>query len=429
MPDTTPTNAIVTYRSFSGAFDAPPSRPLAPRSPFESSTDGTDEVALRAQLSEAMALLEKEARRQGPGMITAVQHQFASLLQSRLLEDPPPGGALHELPPQRPAQSAFEVKYDEHDILGWVGSVFSWWRKIRPEPWLTAAADPEPIGRGSHLRLAMLADWGTGLYGAPVCASAIKTDAGPLDLLLHLGDIYYSGTVGEAKSRFLDVWPSRSGAISRACNANHEMYTGGEGYFRQVLPAFGQKASYFALENDHWLLVGLDTAYADHDLHGDQVAWLTRLVDRAGGRRVILFSHHQPFSLLDSQGPKLVEKLGTLLGAGKIFAWYWGHEHRCVLYDRHPAWGFLGRCVGHGGYPYFRDALGEWPLEDKVWRRHGARNMVPGALILDAPNRYVAGEEEKYGANGYVSLEFEGAHVNEVIHEPDGTVLRQQELA
>jgi hypothetical protein len=159
------------------------------------------------------------------------------------------------------------------------------------------------------------------------------------------------------------------------------------------------------------------------------VEWLTRIVSAAGDRKAVLFSHHQPFSLLDSQGPKLVEKLGRLLAAGKIFAWYWGHEHRCVLYDRHPAWGMHGRCIGHGGYPYFRDALGEWPVQDGVWRRHGAKNMVPGALILDAPNKYVAGEEDKYGANGYVTLEFEGAHVNEVIHEPDGTVLRQQELA
>jgi hypothetical protein len=424
-----PPQAIVTYRSFGSAFEQPAPNPLTEPSPFESTPDPAEDTALRAQLSEALAALEEETMRQGPGMMASVQNQFASLMQSRMLEQPPPGGR-RDLPPARPEQSAFEVKYDERDILGWVGSVFSWWKKIVPEPWLTAAAAPEPIGRNGKLRLAMVADWGTGLYGAPICANSIQNDPKPIDLLLHLGDVYYSGTMHEVKTRFLDIWPKRAGAVSRACNANHEMYTGGEGYFRAILPAFNQPASYFALQTDHWILVGLDTAYEDHDLAGGQVAWLDAIVQNAGDRKVILFSHHQPFSLLDSQGPKLVSKLGHLLGRKKIFAWYWGHEHRCVLYDAHPAWGMLGRCVGHGGYPYFRDHVRDAPLADgAMWRRLNTKNLVPGALILDAPNRYVSGEEEKYGANGYLTLEFDGAHLNEVVHDPDGSVLHEHQLA
>ena len=135
------------------------------------------------------------------------------------------------------------------------------------------------------------------------------------------------------------------------------------------------------------------------------------------------------YSLLDSQGPKLVSKLGHLLGRKRIAAWYWGHEHRCVLYDAHPAWGVLGRCIGHGGYPYFREGIGQAPLvEGTVWRRLDTRNLVPGGVILDAPNRYVTGEEEKYGANGYLTLEFDGGHLNESIHDPDGSVLRERQI-
>jgi hypothetical protein len=276
----------------------------------------------------------------------------------------------------------------------------------------------------------MMADWGTGLYGAPVCARSIEADRRPFDLLLHLGDIYYSGTPSEVRTRFLEKWPKRPEALNRACNANHEMYTGGEGYFRVLLPAFNQPSSYFALQTDAWLLVGLDSAYEDHDLAGDQAAWLERLVQNAGDRKVVLFSHHQPYSLFDNQGPKLVTKLGALLARKKIFAWYWGHEHRCVLYDAHPTWGVLGRCIGHGGYPYFRDNLGGFPVADgPMWRRVGAKNLVPSAVVLDAPNPYVEGEADKYGANGYVTLEFDDRRLNEVIHAPDGTVLRQRQLA
>ncbi len=418
--------AIVTYRSFGAAFDRPAAGPASPRA-LESGRDPAADAALQAELSAALAALEEETLKQGPGVLATVQSQLASLIQSRMLEDPPGDPQKLTAPP---GASPFEVKFDEHDIFGWVGSVLTWWKQIRKEPWLTPSDTPEPIGNGRSMRLAMVADWGTGLYGAPVCSASIDADPRSFDLLLHLGDIYYSGTRKEVRSRFLDKWPSRAGAISRACNANHEMYTGGEGYFRDVLPAFGQPASYFALQNDHWLLVGLDSAYEDHDLAGAQADWLGRIVANAGGRRLVLFSHHQPFSLLDKQGPKLVGKLGALLADRKIFAWYWGHEHRCVLYDAHPAWGLLGRCVGHGGYPYFRDDFSHLPTIDApYWRRMEARNLVPGAVLLDAPNPFVEENPERYGANGYVTLEFDEQRLNEVIHDADGRILRERQLA
>jgi calcineurin-like phosphoesterase family protein len=425
-----PENAIVTYRSFAGAFDKPVAQPLTHgSSAFESLDDPGEDSALRARLSAALAALEDETVRQGPGVMAAVQNQFASLLQSRMLEEPPPGN-LSSLSDAHPAQSAFEVKYDECDILGWVTSVFTWWKMLLPQPWLVPPDQPDTIGRGRKLRVAMIADWGTGLYGAPVCARSIGSDPETIDLMLHLGDVYYSGTLSEVRTRFLNLWPKRGDAVSRACNGNHEMYTGGEGYFRAVLPAFNQPASYFAVQTDDWVLAGLDSAYEEHDLAGDQAGWLERIVNAAGDRRVVLFTHHQPYSLFDTQGPRLVEKLGRLLGRRKIFAWYWGHEHRCVLYDAHPAWGLLGRCIGHGGYPYFRDRVGALPIaKGKYWRRVETRNLVPGGLILDAPNEYVPGEEDKYGANGYVTLEFDERHLNERMHAPDGAVLRERQLA
>lgn len=420
--------AIATYRSLGGAFDRAAAPPLAAPTAFESRIDPAVEAALRAELSVALAALEEESARQGPGVLATVQNQLASLIQSRLLEDPPSADPQARMAP--PGVGPFEVKFDEHDVFGWIGSVLTWWRKITPEPWRTPSDAPDPIGRGRVMRVAMVADWGTGLYGAPVCARSIETDPAVTDLLLHLGDVYYSGTQQEVRSRFLEKWPKRTDAVSRACNANHEMYTGGEGYFRVLLPAFSQPASYFALQNDHWLLAGLDSAYEDHDLAGDQVAWLERLVVAAGDRRVVLFTHHQPYSLLDKQGPKLVGKLGRLLAARKIFAWYWGHEHRCVLYDAHPDWGLRGRCVGHGGYPYFRDDLGHLPkVGDTAFRRIATKNLVPGGIILDAPNPYVEDSPEKYGANGYVTLDFDGRNLNETIHAPDGAVVHEQQLS
>jgi hypothetical protein len=375
-------------------------------------------------LSDALASLQ--AAEQDPGVFTALPHQTASLLQSFVAKEaaarnkaaPLPGGGL-------------EAQFDDHDIPGWMGSFFTWWRGIKKHPWLPAPSEPERCS--DTLRVGVLGDWGTGLYGAPACAASLKNDAIGFQMFLHLGDIYYSGTEEEVADRFLALWPRCPGVICRALNGNHEMYTGGHAYFEQVLPKFGQSSSCFALQNDHWLLVGVDTAFQEHDLAEDQGAWLGRLIGAAGDqRKVVLFSHHQPYSLLDGQGPKLVKRLAGLLADRRIFAWYWGHEHRCVLYDPHPIWGVHGRCVGHSGYPYFRDNVQGVPRvggsDAFGWYRLHSRNLIPGGVLLNGPNAYLPGQAKKYGCQGYATLEFHGPHLTETFHAPEGTKVFSQQL-
>lgn len=417
---------IVSYDSFHRALTQDGRGSLSgSQSVFEAREGDLSDAEVRAHLTEALSQLE-DAQSQ-PGVLSETRDQLASLMQSYMAENPDE----IQITTKPAVAGGLEVKYDEGDIIGWFRSVFNWWRRITPERWRTASDVPEAVGNGEQLRVALLGDWGTGLYGAPVSASSIERDPRGYDLLLHLGDVYYSGTEKEVQELFLDRWPRVPGAVNRALNSNHEMYSGGVGLFRRTLPAFEQEATYFALRTNHWLLVGLDSAYEGHDLAHDQAGWLERLLEDAGDRQLILFSHHQPFSLLGSQGPKLLTKLSQVLEQRGVFAWYWGHEHRCVLYDRHPAWRMLGRCVGHGGFPEFRDKLSEFPTEDGYtqWRRLPSKNLVPGGIVLDAPNPYIEGHEEEYGAHGYLSLEFDGPHLAETVHLPDGTKLRERELA
>jgi hypothetical protein len=409
----------VTHRSLEACLATLGDRRLELGTLEGAERDEGSEAELRAYLTDALAALEAQGA--DDGVLIAPQHQLASLLQSHLLEHPP------EIP--RQDAGALEVKFDQGDILGWVGSLFDWWRKIKPEKWRPPPEQAERIGEGPKLRVALLGDWGTGLYGAPECAASIERD-GRYDLLVHLGDVYYSGTPKEVRENFLERWPRVPRAVSRACNSNHEMYSGGEGLFKETLPAFNQAATPFAIETPDWLLVGLDSAYEDHDLGHGQVAWLQGLISGAGRRKLVLFSHHQPFSLLDKQGPKLAGKLASLLANGRIFAWYWGHEHRCVLYDRHPVWGLHGRCVGHSGMPYFRDDVTGYSPEggDEQWRRVPSKNLVPAGLLLDAPNPYVPDHADRYGPNGYVTLELDGTSLNETVRAPDGSKLRETSL-
>lgn len=431
-----PTRTLASFRSFESFARSPERRTSAAEAAEAAGGGGGAQAAFEIEVTQALQHLREEQEGRADGVMVAVQDPMASLMQSFLLESPPDAVPQGDAVERDPAGPVLEVKFDSHDIGGWLFSLFTWVRRLRPQPWLPPPAAPERIGNGKTARVALLSDWGTGLYGAPVCAESIATDTDGFDVLLHLGDVYYSGTEKEAQERFLDVWPDAQGArvakpLSRTLNANHEMYTGGAGYFKKMLPAFGQASSCCAMETDRWLLIGLDSAYVDHDLTDDQAPWLEGLVAgaEAKGQRVVLFSHHQPFSLLDNQGPKLVRRIGHLLASRRIFAWYWGHEHRCVLYDAHPTWGLLGRCVGHSGYPAFRDKLDHLPLGPSgEWRIAPAESLVPGGLILHAPNPFIIGEEDRYGANGYLSLTFDDAHLHEVVHDPTGTVILSRQL-
>jgi hypothetical protein len=285
-------------------------------------------------------------------------------------------------------------------------------------------------------RVGLTADWGTGLYGAPQIADLLRRQAATrkFDLLMHLGDIYYSGTEKEVDERFLKVWPADAGTTNRALNGNHEMYSGGFGYFKLVLPAFGQDSSYFAMQNDEWLLAGLDTAYVDHDIDNAQAAWLTLLVQQAQvprRRKVVLFSHHQPFSRLSSQGPKLQLALKHLLTTGRVRAWYWGHEHDGVIYDVHPEWNLFGRCLGNGGIPQApKDEVRSAPAdphhpaaEGTTWRRLEKNDNAPGCIVLDGPNAAMKKESDKkkFVPHGFMTLEFSSATLTERVFLAGGT--------
>jgi hypothetical protein len=332
----------------------------------------------------------------------------------------------------RPSQSGSvsmvsrPVRFGDTDVLGWVRVPFLTLTR-RKYSWQDASQTPMVLP--NHLRMAVFGAFGTGRYGAPVLARTIMTDPRGYQLLLHLGDTYYCGTEDEIRQRLLALWPRVPGAISRALCGNHEMYSGGQPWFRAVTSEFSQKSSYFSFQNDSWILACLDTAYDDNDLHGCQIDWLQGLLDQRGGRQVVLFTHHHPISWFEPPGKKLLAKLTPILeSAPSIVAWYWAHEHRCIVYDPHPIWRLSGRCIGHGGFPYRRLKLTESVRDAAEFVRMPGLEGTPGGEVLDGPNPYIPGHEQAYGPHGFVTLEFDGPHLTETMCQADGTALRQQRL-
>jgi hypothetical protein len=203
----------------------------------------------------------------------------------------------------------------------------------------------------NQVTIALIADWGGGNEHAQAVARQIEK-LNPT-IVIHLGDVYYAGVDKEVRERFLQYWPgSTERGRSYALNSNHEMYGGGYAYFDITLKTFKQDASYFCLENDKWRLIGLDTGYVEHDLTKDQFEWLSALLSDGSGKKTFLLSHHQPFSAYESSSgeERLQQWLGDFMTTGKITAWYWGHEHLCVVYKRYM--GIKGRCIGNGCFPY-----------------------------------------------------------------------------
>lgn len=220
--------------------------------------------------------------------------------------------------------------------------------------------------------IAIVGDWGGGNAAAQAVAEQIR-NINP-DHVIHLGDVYYAGTPKEVKERFLKYWPAPQGpGRSFALNSNHEMYSGGYGYFDSILPQFKQPASYFSLANQNWRFIGLDTGYVEHDLTPPQVDWLTSQM-QGNNPRTILLSHHQLFSAYENtDASHLQSRVKPFLDAGQIYGWIWGHEHLCVAYQKHM--GIKAVCLGNGCFPY--NPPGNQPQVPVEWMNDRAQPNDP----------------------------------------------------
>ncbi|SIO66691.1 Calcineurin-like phosphoesterase [Singulisphaera sp. GP187] len=230
---------------------------------------------------------------------------------------------------------------------------------------------PTPVS--ANATIALFGDWGTGTQDALDLLQQIK--GFKPDILMHLGDVYYSGTQDEMQERFLDVCESVFGASMPtrfSLSGNHDMYSGGEGYY-WLVDQLDQRASYFAIQNDDWLFIAMDTGVHDFDpiqggssatfLMSSEASWVNQLVANKGNKKVVFLSHHPLFSAYDPIGgsslnPVLLSQIQDSLP--QVTAWFWGHEHRLGVYD--PFQNLQrGRCLGHAAVPVFADGTGDPP--------------------------------------------------------------------
>ncbi|MEO5913790.1 MAG: metallophosphoesterase [Luteolibacter sp.] len=301
------------------------------------------------------------------------------------------------------------------------GGLFSERRKFNDNPAKTAKSS-------KPLTLFLFGDWGTGLPLAKEVTNRIAEQLRAMDgsrqpHVIHLGDVYYVGEPGEYASRMLPQWPVTGDLLkSVGCwslNGNHDMYSGGGGYFDTLLrdkvmlrwhgDADKQPSSFFLIEDDNWQVFGLDTSWnlpslsdalfggptlKDYGgqngiLTKSQVTWMARERKRAPGKGCILLTHHQPCSSRTTEDQHADEAVKLLKAAGVykgIDAWFWGHEHRGVVFkpktERKTARlkdaPDFCVCLGHGGVPVTQKNFeADKTIKDVLWQEDRLDETAP----------------------------------------------------
>jgi hypothetical protein len=263
-------------------------------------------------------------------------------------------------------------------------------------------------------KVALIADWGTGTDVAKTLLQKVAAQCP--DVLIHLGDIYYSGTAQECDVNFERIVNSvlnRATTRVYTLSGNHDMYSGGAGFYGllKTLNAepLRQPASFFCLRSadNLWQFVAMDTGKHDYSpssvttvltsLEQDEEAWLAARIAEFSGKTILL-SHHQLFSALAQIGPKRPDgslvaynpylavsfKRFTDAAPGRIAAWFWGHEHALSVYQ--PYLGLdRGRCIGHGAVPIFTsvsEAVGPAEIVDPPRLRRDVHLGSDGPIYL-----------------------------------------------
>ncbi len=299
-------------------------------------------------------------------------------------------------------------KYEMLDT-GWAEALVSWLENYCEE-----ARFPTPatqVSMDNQASLALFGDWGGGTWSGNEVAKTVSkliAEQGP-DYSIHLGDVYYAGDKKEERKFLLDLWPAAKVA-NFTLNSNHEMYPLGRGYFKTALadPLFRAQdgKSFFALENDHWIVVGLDSAFdADKDdlymtgrLNAQQRIWLGEIAAR--GKGVIALSHHNP---LDTRGRKKEALWHDVADAlqDSLKYWYFGHTHAGAVYK--PFDGVNCRLVGHGLMPWGKaKTLKESPQVE--WYEHQYPQPRDGLRVQ----------------NGFLLLKLDKENVYEAFFGEDG---------
>ena len=305
---------------------------------------------------------------------------------------------------------------------GWVEAVAAWLDHFDHQADFNT--NPATVSIPDRASLCIAGDWGTGYWRNNPLSPAEKVRNAMValqpDLYIHLGDVYYAGSADQEQANLVALWPTGTEGIF-TLNSNHEMYDGAIAYFKALQTTFKQQqgCSYFALANNNWLIVGLDSSYhadkwnlfMDGDIGLAQQQWLAGLPAKQG---IILLSHHNGYDLQGRNQTALYQQvMEQLKGSNGSLrydrvVWYWGHLHNVAAY---APLSFSGipvntRCIGHGAVPYGNTSELEDAPQVLWYEKENANDPAIPVRVL----------------NGFAQLRLEGSDLIETLVDENGSV-------
>lgn len=323
-----------------------------------------------------------------------------------------------------------------------------------PMPVLNDPNKSPHVGRipEEGVTFAVAGDWGTGGDDAKAVRHAAMKLAP--DYLFHLGDVYYTGTpelslsmpflgAGYEMAHLVDFWPREHMKPGRSftMNSNHEMYTGARGLFEDALsnPIFAHQNgfSYGMLENTHWQVFYLDSAYYSPDflkmygaLSEDQIGFVQSMRKGKTDKKTIVMTHHTPFDVTGKveqikDKKSLLRDVARALDNNLPDYWYFGHIHDGIVYaskkvvaskDGPAIPGICHmRCTGHASMPYGAP----WALA-KV----GGTPPFKKSDYIDRIEFFAQTPKPNCGLrvkNGFMTFALSGDTIEEAFYDSDGT--------
>src|SRR5436190_2020671 len=274
--------------------------------------------------------------------------------------------------------------YSTADVLGWAQCAINYAKYLASGSGAPMYVTPTSMSFGvldyrlpENAKVVLIGDWGANMSDNIAMLREAMKQFKP-DAIIHLGDIYYSGTQFECTRNVLNALNSLTQTLGIKRPAfftipgNHEYYSGGAGFYDMIgkvndgIAGARQQASYFCLrtQNDTWQFLGMDTGYGDHipgmavgpSLQQPEALWHQDKLKTFKGSTILL-SHHQLFSAnseisRDSPKPYLNQALLSTFKPyfDRVPAWFWGHEHNLVIFKDGQLGLKKGRLLGCSAY-------------------------------------------------------------------------------
>ncbi|MFO0606357.1 MAG: metallophosphoesterase [Polyangiales bacterium] len=257
------------------------------------------------------------------------------------------------------------------------------------------------------LRLGLFADFGNGLRASREVARRVIDGGYPY--AFHLGDVYYDGNPQEFREFFEEpLAPLLPKTELFMLSGNHEMYSKGVNFQKYLQRKAAQhpglqrqNAELFRLRGHGLQIIGLDTMWCHWEgklFRGNEPRldaptralleqWLT---EGDPDDLTILLTSNEPFSIESDKTTKMLEDLRPFVERGLVDLWFWGNVHHAAIFDGwkvpgSPEHGFIGACVGHGGYPFYTQREADvpkgvscrwWEDKHRFWPYDGVRPDV-----------------------------------------------------